>query len=323
MKNGRDSFQEINVRFENEPSPIPSNKPEGMSDEEYQALSERASADKKYTDAMRSQREAVFKKSAKTAKAYADMLSGRADKKTVEEYKDIFSQNKMKTPAANISVNSLIDVLNRDKTGDVLSGFTSGKKLNTSQELEEAAKNIYIGNKSLAQLCPKRENMSDEAVTRQREQLLRDNFNKLLENSSAEPQLMSIRDKNGVLKPLKIINLAKEPEPPAPVKLYTKFESHFHFDSTVAANARAYEKYINDNEDYKRDKALYDKLTKYNSSAEDTRIKIINEERLGPTQKPVNVNQLQMTNGTARQNTQALTQPVNQRQAQQNGPTVG
>ncbi len=328
VKNGKDSFHEINIEFINEINRYEEIKPEEFyGPEDIATVKSRRYKDFEYVDKMNDERKKIFEKNTAIGKAYADMLSGRADKAAIEEYKDIFAANNMKTPAANISVNSLIGVLSQDKTGDVLSGFTTGRKLNTPQELEDAAKNIYIGNKTLARLCPKRENMSDEAVTRQREQLLRDNFNKLLENSSAEPQLMSIRDKNGVLKPLKIINLAKEPEPPTPVKLYSKFETHFHFDSTVAANIKAYEKYINDNEDYKRDKALYDKLTKYNNSAESTRLKIINEEKLGQTQRALSIDQAQLTrNGGLsglQNNGPALTQPDTHRQAQQNGPTVG
>ncbi len=323
VKNGRDSFQEVNVHVYNEVDLAKASGPEdSYGPEDYVNYRKTVSADYKYSREMATARNNTFEENAKTARAYADILSGRADSQTIESFKDVFEKNNMVLPSAEMRLDMAMEMMSQEKTGNILSGF-SRKMLSTPQEFEEAARNIYIGNKTLAELCPKGENMSDEECTRQREQLLKDNFNAYMEDNGKEPKPMSVRDKNGVLKPI-TMSLGEPPVEPKKVELYTERQTHFHLKSTVDKNIKAYEKYINDNEDYKHEKAIYEKRVRYNSALEETRVKIITEERSGLGQREVNVNQLQMSRDglTAQNNSPALTQPTAQRDAVQNERTV-
>ena len=76
---------------------------------------------------------------------------------------------------------------------------------------------------------------------------------------------------------------------------------------------------------YENDAQYYDKCAAYNSVIEDARVKIIRDERNGPTQRTMNIEQAQISRngGMAAQGTALTqTQPAVQRQAQQNGPSV-
>ncbi len=309
VKNGNDSFQPVRIDILKE-----------MIDSYKDTMRNGSPEEKEYMRQMYEKRKENMENNAKISQAYADMLSGRADSETINSFADKFKEFDLKPPVINIRLDITMEILSQSDPKNVLRDILR-RPLNTPKEFEDAAKSIYIGTKSLAQLCEKHNNISDEECMRQRVQLLKDNFNALLENNGTEPQVMSVRDSSGALKSLKIVNMSRTPVEPKPVKLYSDFEKHFHFDSTVNANRQAYEAYTAEKSRYESDKALYEKCEKYNSSAEEIRLKIINEARFGPAKRTLNVSQLQMTNSSMT-NTPALTQPTAQRGARENERTA-
>ncbi len=312
VKNGHDSFSAVEIEgYYNSTSKI------GFTD--YNRRDPESSKLRQNAVETLKVRNEIRNEKFNAARVFADVMSGRADKESIEKYSDVFKAKGMDVPSVNIRLDFAMGILSQNETGSVLYGLL-GRKLTTPQEFEDAAKNIYIGNHTLAELCQKGAGTSDEECTAQREQLLKDNIKNLFENNSIQPQAMYIRDAYGTLKPLKVINMDKPPVEPKQVKLYTDFQKHFHMDSTIDENRRAYDAYVAEKERYDSYKAFYDKCTKYNASLEDTRLKIIKEERSGPAQRTMNIMQAQMTNGMAV--SPALTQPTAQRGAAQNERTA-
>lgn len=311
LKNGKDSFHEVNISAEASELPEPVRGEYG-SDGEYDKAVERYKADTKYLNEINKVRNNIMKKSAETAKAYADVLNCKADKETIEKYDSVLKERKLIPPTLNMSLDKAKELFSDKGTGNILSAL-SGKELRTPSDFENAAKNIYIGDKTLSELCPQKEGMAWEECTKKREELLKKTFDKnLFVDDGKEPKAISVRDKNGNLKPLSI-DPGKQPIRPKPVKPYSKFVAFFHSARSVEENTRAYDAYISAETKYVNEKTLYDRCLKYNNVLNDTRTRIITEERSGNPRKTITIDQAQIMHSNNRISagrTRALSSPT-------------
>lgn len=309
-KNGKYGFLPVDIEDMNPKSVY---RRDFGSDEEYNEASAKVARER-----------AEIKERRAAITAYADIMSGRADKETMDKFKDL------KMPEAKISIDDITGLEGKQPGALVAKlGELSGKPI--PQNLEETdskayddfVSNIYIGSKKLTELCPRAEGMSNTAYAKKMEEVIKDTINKgLFVDDGKKARVISLRDKNGDLKPLRI-EPGELPERPKPVKLYT---TRLHSAKNLQANKEAYEKYLHEETEYVNKKALYDKCEKYNERLNNARKMIITEEKNGPTQRRVNVSQLQQGQrgiSSSASNTPALTAPTQTRQVRNDGPTVG
>ena len=254
--------------------------------------------------------------------AYAQLSNCIADDNELDTYANVLKENGIKLPARHISRGAAEDIFEKSNRDRILP-MIIGKNLNDNNELAEAAKNIYIGNSTLSDLCPVDANKSIKENLEEMGKLLRDTMNKNMHTDNECTPIM-FKDKYG-----KVESVMLDMEPPVrpkPVELLTGAKAFFSIKSTREANKREYDEYVAAENRYINDSEQYKRFAKYNEAVEKARrnmIRVQNGEE--PQQRNVSLNQIvSERRGNSPVNTPAnsLTAPVEQHTVQNDGPAL-
>ncbi len=245
----------------------------------------------------------------KTAKACAQYISCNGSDNELKESLDILKKNNIEFASYKMDFDSAYSTFVNSTRGATLANL-AGRSLESESDYAEAAKRIYIGNKTLAELCPRGDKTLEQNIN-DMEKLLEDayynNIHMKSENKVFQP--IFIRDDRGDLKAL-TVDPGRPPKRPDPVEPPTGLKALLRNKAQRERDNEILAKYISEETKYVNEMSQYNRCIAYNEAAEKMRISIMREEKNGPTVRNVSIAQLQGNSLSAySNNNMALTRP--------------
>ncbi len=254
-----------------------------------------------------------------TANAYAQLLSGTLEDAQLKDCANTLNEKGISIPSVSMSFDKAYEMFTSNNGAGVILSRISGRTLSSEEDYENVAKDIYIGNKPLSELCPRGDMSAIDYIVKM-EDMLKDTFdNNIYKN--ADPLAISTRDKNGNLRSFKI-ELDSPPVRPKPVEPLKGLKALFASPKTVEEKNRELMKYAEAEEKYINAITTYNRCVKYNETADKSRINQLREERMGPTVTALDINSVQRSRSASPQLGQTPMQSSIDRSTENSGPSM-